>query len=324
MERTSCNQASHPFINLGDDYDNAPRLNYNIPQESCLNFISTIPIPIPTMRFEPTFAANVDPYWEGLRGKTASEIESFLKADLEAQVIGTRVIGNASELLNAAVPVVFVTNERPEDANGAASSNIYYNSGSGYMRVIAMTGSVNGNYFPDMVMLKEGIGIGAAKFTVSPFVVNAEKLANKVVSGFKPVVTMKANGIPEVKYIAKKEYTPAIYALLDLGICSYLGNYGAGKTVSTFTLLPGEKTTITLRTFREMSDKKTSATNWMEGNSKSASEQMQRILESEMGYESSSELNSSVGFGVDIGSSRSEVLAKIFGNKTTNTSFLYE
>jgi hypothetical protein len=35
-------------------------------------------------------------------------------------------------------------------------------------------------------------------------------------------------------------------------LSSFLGNYGAGRTLKTFTLLPGETTTISVRTFNKV------------------------------------------------------------------------
>lgn len=56
----------------------------------------------------------------------------------------------------------------------------------------------------------------------------------------------------QVKYI-KEPKTPVPYFAIveEYTTCSYLGDYGAGRTIKTFSLLPGEKTTITVRTYKE-------------------------------------------------------------------------
>ncbi len=43
---------------------------------------------------------------------------------------------------------------------------------------------------------------------------------------------------------------PALFLVQVIGISAFLGEYGLGKTVKTFTLLPGETTTISTRTWR--------------------------------------------------------------------------
>jgi hypothetical protein len=43
---------------------------------------------------------------------------------------------------------------------------------------------------------------------------------------------------------------PALFLVERVGISSFLGDYGLGRTVKTFTLLPGESTTISIRTWQ--------------------------------------------------------------------------
>ena len=43
---------------------------------------------------------------------------------------------------------------------------------------------------------------------------------------------------------------PAFFLVEVYGISSFLGDYGLGRTVKTFTLLPGETTTMSLRTWK--------------------------------------------------------------------------
>lgn len=43
---------------------------------------------------------------------------------------------------------------------------------------------------------------------------------------------------------------PALFIVQVIGISAFLGDYGLGKTVKTFSLLPGETTTISTRTWR--------------------------------------------------------------------------
>jgi hypothetical protein len=47
-----------------------------------------------------------------------------------------------------------------------------------------------------------------------------------------------------------KKANQQLLVIHELEIATYLGDYGAGKTVQTFSLLPGEKTTISIKTWR--------------------------------------------------------------------------
>jgi hypothetical protein len=50
------------------------------------------------------------------------------------------------------------------------------------------------------------------------------------------------------------EAQPRIVLVEHYRLSSYLGNYGAGKTLNTFTLLPGEESTITIRTWKQIKE----------------------------------------------------------------------
>jgi len=47
---------------------------------------------------------------------------------------------------------------------------------------------------------------------------------------------------------------PTLYLVEYYGVSSFLGNYGMGRTVKTLTLLPGETTKITMRTWKATSE----------------------------------------------------------------------
>lgn len=55
------------------------------------------------------------------------------------------------------------------------------------------------------------------------------------------------------------EPDPHLYLVESLRLTSYLGDYGAGRIVRTFTLLPGEKTRISVKTFRQRESTRKSA-----------------------------------------------------------------
>ena len=58
--------------------------------------------------------------------------------------------------------------------------------------------------------------------------------------------TYESSGVPADKPQAR----PALFLVEVCGISSFLGDYGLGRTIKTFTLLPGEQTTIAMKTWR--------------------------------------------------------------------------
>src|SRR5690606_35255105 len=65
---------------------------------------------------------------------------------------------------------------------------------------------------------------------------------------------------------------PALFLVQVVGISSFLGDYGLGKTVKTFTLLPGEVTNIHTRTWRATEESKSQASSIIDSYDESAQE----------------------------------------------------
>jgi hypothetical protein len=65
-------------------------------------------------------------------------------------------------------------------------------------------------------------------------------------------------------------------------ISNFLGNYGAGKTLKTFSLFPGEQTTISVKTFRNDTRTRKEAANLFEASSREAAYEFERELETEL------------------------------------------
>jgi len=75
--------------------------------------------------------------------------------------------------------------------------------------------------------------------------------------------------------------TPRIYIMFSFKVCSYLGNYGAGKVLRTFSLLPGEKTKITMRSYRSESGYAKQSRNVLDSLSEDSALEMEQMIENE-------------------------------------------
>jgi hypothetical protein len=71
---------------------------------------------------------------------------------------------------------------------------------------------------------------------------------------------LESGGIPTLQRTSQGAYdmvprggasgTPALYLIETYGISTFLGDYGLGRTLATFSLLPGEETKIYVKTWR--------------------------------------------------------------------------
>lgn len=128
-------------------------------------------------------------------------------------------------------------------------------------------------------------------------------IATNINNGLVPVIVRDMYGVLHIQYI--KEPTtvePTIYMVEHYGVNTYLKNYGAGKTVRTFSLLPGEKTTISIRTFKQMETVRTKSENVLDSFSQNSANSLEELMEHETNtvnsYNKTVGQNSSVQTGV--------------------------
>jgi hypothetical protein len=72
-------------------------------------------------------------------------------------------------------------------------------------------------------------------------------------AGYRLVIDTDASARLRPNWVPFQEGRTQILLIEKLRLTSYLGNYGAGRTLQTFSLLPGEKTKITLKTYQRTS-----------------------------------------------------------------------
>lgn len=98
----------------------------------------------------------------------------------------------------------------------------------------------------------------------------------------------------QVRYIKQPPAPVPYFAIVEeYTTCSYLGDYGAGRTIKTFSLLPGEKTTITVRTYKDISSTRSNSENVLDSFSESSTNELEKLIENETGLSSNTTLGSS-------------------------------
>jgi hypothetical protein len=141
-------------------------------------------------------------------------------------------------------------------------------------RVVKLDGIQDTYWNPKVIPTTEEIGKAFGVTTsanstnvdeglVATFLADRQKaLGLKTASTAESIRTLKETGkllMPTRKWGGSTTETvvdpklslkPAIFIVEIYGISSFLGDYGLGRTVKTFTLLPGEATTISMKTWR--------------------------------------------------------------------------
>lgn len=98
---------------------------------------------------------------------------------------------------------------------------------------------------------------------------------------------LSSNFIP-----AKPVIRPRLVLVETYRLSTYLGSYGAGRTLKTFSLLPGEKTKISVKTYHKTESSSKEASSILDSFTKESSEDFERSVSSE----NSSKQNESESF----------------------------
>src|SRR5207249_11419715 len=84
---------------------------------------------------------------------------------------------------------------------------------------------------------------------------------------------------------------PRLFLIETYRLSSYLGQYGAGRTINTFSLLPGEKTKISVKTYTKTDENAKSASSILDSVSDESTKDFENSLSTEQsnkeGYQES-------------------------------------
>lgn len=93
--------------------------------------------------------------------------------------------------------------------------------------------------------------------------------------------TTWGGGVTEVEVDVNAEPEPVLFIIQVVGISSFLGDYGLGRTVKTFTLHPGETATLSMRTWRASEETKSLASSIIDSYDESSSERFANTVMNE-------------------------------------------
>jgi hypothetical protein len=103
--------------------------------------------------------------------------------------------------------------------------------------------------------------------------------------GVKPLVTInyaqQALVTFEKAVTATMPSVPNLLIIEEYRMAAYLGKYGMGRVVKTFTLLPGEKTTITVKTYKDTTTTQTKSENVLDSYSQSSANELDSLIKGE-------------------------------------------
>jgi hypothetical protein len=103
--------------------------------------------------------------------------------------------------------------------------------------------------------------------------------------GVKPVVSLNYAQQALVAFVKPVTTTtpavPNLFVVEEYRMAAYLGKYGMGRVVKTFTLLPGEKTTITVKTYKDTTKTQSRSENVLDSYSESSANDLENLVQDE-------------------------------------------
>lgn len=259
IEQTSCIPAD-PFVILGTGSPST--IDYNLPQATCYSAIGLAKLNINITEFKDT-ETNPDHFIENFWATQSTKSLEAIRVELDTQVTAIP----RQTLLPDAFHI------RTRSAEAAADGSTIYAPKLSQRDISA-----------------EGEG---EKPLIRNYNTHIDKdyLAIRIKQGYMPVPYRKFSGILGIRYIPRPiSPKPRITIVLHYKMCSYLGDYGAGQTIKTFSLLPGEKMEIGIRHYLRNESIRTQTQHILDSFSTSAADDLQNMIEDE---HSDSELFSS-------------------------------
>lgn len=107
-------------------------------------------------------------------------------------------------------------------------------------------------------------------------------MAAYIKDGYIPFFFRNFAGEIDIEYRCEPLLYPRIYMIEHNKVATYARDYGAAKTVGTFTLLPGEKTSISIRSYSKKEMTKAKAENVLDSFSNNSANTLEHILQSEV------------------------------------------
>jgi hypothetical protein len=107
-------------------------------------------------------------------------------------------------------------------------------------------------------------------------------MAREMLDGRVPVAHYTMGGRPKVSYtVAPPMIRPQLLLVERYRLSTFLGNYGAGRTVKTFSLLPGERTTISVKTFRKSAEERQASSSILDSYTTETAEEFEESVTAE-------------------------------------------
>ena len=255
-----------PFIEFGTG--EGTKVDLNLPLTNEFSAYGAVPVDTTGAQFrKDLLPSSTDPYF--------SEIQGIKK---NSKVVREEIAKKLREMFETKIYPQNVTQVKPVQRRNPAYVTPSYNTTTSISEFITVNEDVTEpvDYLGDL-----------------PFSVVVDTVVSRDV---KPV--LEKNEYTQKEFVSYEKYLPAnlkanpqLFVVEEYRMAAYLGKYGMGRVVRTFSLLPGEKTTITLKTYKDVVSTKTKSENVLDSHSVVSSAEFETALQNERDSSSKSDVS---------------------------------
>ncbi len=180
------------------------------------------------------------------------------------------------------------------------------------------TGFADPKFFPNVKSTKKSLrftekpGAGytpIGKPNLSPQLaeLDPDEVASEMMAGKRLNVYTTLYGTRTYNYVPEPVLRPRLLLIEEYRLSSFLGSYGAGRVIKTFTLLPGEKTKISVKSYTKTETDSKSASSILDSFTQESADSFESAVQNEQSdkesyassfeYHAEAEAKASWGFG---------------------------
>lgn len=161
---------------------------------------------------------------------------------------------------------------------------------------------------PPITVAQQGDNVGGESVPRILRQLDADVVAQRMQDGEELAIYRNFYGTHRMRYVtATSNARPRLYLVEKYRLTSFLGDYGAGRTLNTFSLLPGEKTTLSIKTYKKTSQTSALSSSVLDSFSEESAKEFEDQVTTENGSKSTEEdsfsyyLDGEASGGIDIG-----------------------
>jgi hypothetical protein len=260
-----------PFVKL-EEGGKASILNYNLPQATCYDATSFIKLGIALEKFKPEeLRVPRNNFWDIQSTRTVEAI----RLDLDTRV---DVLPRQNLLTDAGT---IKASSVAKAQNGITAQALRTVSKETPLEAPIEEASMLRSYRPSL---------------------EKDYMSIRIKQGYLPVPYRRFSGLLDIRYIPKPiTPKPTLGIVLHFKVCSYLGDYGAGQTVKTFSLLPDERMDISIRHYLRNESVRKQSQHILDSFSTECADELQHTVDEENTHISGSSDTSSVNSNWNLG-----------------------